>query len=163
MNDITARLLRSINIPAKLEPKGLFCDDGKRPDGMKLIPCAKGQSLVWDVTCVDTFASSYLTLTSMKAGSAADRAVTSKHNLYKKINTQNYKFVALAVETSGSWSSEAKEFFFSLGKNLEKISGDSRCIQFLYQRISLAIQQNNAACIMGSIPDDKKMDEIFNL
>lgn len=99
----------------------------------------------------------------MKAGSAADRAVTSKHNLYKKINTQNYKFVALAVETSGYWSSEAKEFFFSLGKKLEKISGDSRCIQFLYQRISLAIQQNNAACIMGSIPDDKKMDEIFNL
>lgn len=163
MNDITARAIRSINIPAKLEPTGLYRDDGKRPDGMTLIPWAKGQSLVWDATCVDTFANSYLKMTSTRAGSAADQAVTRKHNLYRKIKDQNYNFVALAVETMGSWSAEAKKFFHSLGKRLEKVSGDPRSGQFLYQRISLAIQKNNAACIMGGIRDDVKMEEIFYL
>ncbi len=77
---------------------------------MTLIPWTKGQSLVWDATCVDTFANSYLKQTSVKAGSAADQAVRRKHNLYKQIKNQNYKLVALAFETMGSWSTEAKEF-----------------------------------------------------
>lgn len=119
--------------------------------------------VVWDATCVNTFADSYIKRTSVKAGSAADSAVTKKHNLYKQIKSQNYKFVALAVETMGSWSNEAKEFFYSVGKRLEKVTGDPRSIQFLYQRISLAIQQNNAACVMGTIPDTVQMDEIFYL
>lgn len=145
MNDITARPFRSINIPAKLEPTGLYRDDGKRPDGMTLIPWARGQSLVWDATCVETFANSYLKQTSTRAGSAADQAVRRKHNLHQKIKGQNYKFVALAVETMGSWSTKAKQFLQYLGKRLEKISGDPRSGQFLFQRISWAIQKINAA------------------
>jgi hypothetical protein len=34
--------------------------DGKRPDGMTLVPWIKGQPLVWDVTVVDTLADSYV-------------------------------------------------------------------------------------------------------
>jgi hypothetical protein len=41
-------------VNSTLEPNGLSRDDGKRPDGMILVPWIKGQPLVWDVTVVDT-------------------------------------------------------------------------------------------------------------
>jgi len=37
-HDIIARTIRSIGIPAILEPPGLLRGDGKRPDGTTLIP-----------------------------------------------------------------------------------------------------------------------------
>jgi hypothetical protein len=47
-------------VNSTLEPNGLSRDDGKRPDGMTLVPWIKGQPLVWDVTVVDTLADSYV-------------------------------------------------------------------------------------------------------
>ena len=41
-----------------LEPSGLFCSDGKHPDGVTVIPWKNRRALVWDVTCADTFATS---------------------------------------------------------------------------------------------------------
>lgn len=51
-NNIIHRALNSANVPAKLEPTGLFRDDGKRLDGIALIPWEKGSCLAWDATCV---------------------------------------------------------------------------------------------------------------
>ncbi|CAH2218448.1 jg8322 [Pararge aegeria aegeria] len=39
-----------------LETPGLFRDDGRRPDGMTIVPWSMGRALVWDATCVDTLA-----------------------------------------------------------------------------------------------------------
>ena len=55
VNDLLRRTLASGGIPAVLEPSGTSRDDGKRPDGVTMTPGAKGKSLVWDYTCVDTF------------------------------------------------------------------------------------------------------------
>lgn len=66
MNDIIYRTLSSLHIPANLEPTGLSRNDGKRPDGVTLTPWFKEKPLIWDATCVDTFADSYLTKTSTK-------------------------------------------------------------------------------------------------
>ena len=59
LNNIINRGLSTANVPATLEPYGLFRDDGKRPDGVTLFPWSKGQFMVWDATCVDTLANSY--------------------------------------------------------------------------------------------------------
>jgi hypothetical protein len=37
-------------VNSTLEPNGLSRDEGKRPDGMTLVPWIKGQPLVWDLT-----------------------------------------------------------------------------------------------------------------
>jgi len=42
VNDLIQRALSSANIPSRLEPTGLSCNDGKRPDGLTLIPWANG-------------------------------------------------------------------------------------------------------------------------
>jgi len=47
VNEFLARSLRSIDMPAVLEPPGLMNPgDGKRPDGMTLVPWSAGRSLV---------------------------------------------------------------------------------------------------------------------
>ena len=47
MNAIVAKGFGSINVPIRLESTGLNRDDGKRPDGMTLIPWMKGRVLVF--------------------------------------------------------------------------------------------------------------------
>ena len=48
--------------------------DGKRPDGLALIPWQGGKPLTWDVSVVSTLADSYLHFTSHSASSAAETA-----------------------------------------------------------------------------------------
>ena len=60
------------------EPTGLCLDDSKRPDGITLFSWKHGMQLVWDVTCPDTLAQSYLHLTSKEAGKAAEKAEKEK-------------------------------------------------------------------------------------
>ena len=52
LNDIVKRALVAADIPATLEPRGLCQDDERRPDGVSLIPWARGRSLGCDATCM---------------------------------------------------------------------------------------------------------------
>jgi len=54
VNAILARTLRSVDVPAMLEPPDLIRGDGKRPDGMTIVPWSGGRTMVWDFTCPDT-------------------------------------------------------------------------------------------------------------
>jgi len=134
LNNIIHRALHSANIPAKLEPEGLFRDDGKRLDGMTLIPWKRGSCLVWDATCVDTLAASYINISKVKAGRAAERAALKKHNLYKAIKEKNYILVPFAVETLGPWCEEAKKFTDELGRLLVASSAEQRAKEFFLKK-----------------------------
>ncbi|KAF2896372.1 hypothetical protein ILUMI_09803 [Ignelater luminosus] len=68
-----------------------------------------------------------------------------------------------SVETFGPWSKEAQDLVHTIGTNLNQISGDSRSKQFLTQRISLAIQRGNAACVFETLTSSTSMEEIFYL
>ena len=48
VNDIICRALSSARVPSRLEPPGLFRLDGKRPDGVSVVPWKNGKLLVWD-------------------------------------------------------------------------------------------------------------------
>ena len=153
----------SADIPAKLEPVGLARDDGKRVDGMSLIPWTKGRTLVWDATCTDTLAPSNLRFGLKKAGGAADDKAHRKEAKYRSLINQNYHFVPFAVETMGSWSGDAIHFFNTLSRKITLKSNEPRSKSFLKQRISMAIQRGNAAAVMGTFRSCDKMDEIFYL
>ena len=60
INSIIQRSLAAAQIPSTLEPNGLFRSDGKRPDGLTIAPWRMGHLLVWDATCPDTYAVSYI-------------------------------------------------------------------------------------------------------
>lgn len=116
---------------------------------------------MWDTTCIDTVADSYLRKSALNSGSAAEFAQRRKHSLYTYIKSQNYIFVAFAVETFGPWSSDSLKLIKTIGTKLNKLSGDNRSNSYLVQRISVAIQRGNAACIMNTFPKSNSLEEIF--
>ena len=65
--------------------------------------------------------------------------------------TRTYLFVPLAFEVTGVWNAEAEEFFNCLGGRISGATGDARETTFLYQRLSIALQKGNAACIGKSV------------
>ena len=160
--DILKRACASVNVSATLEPTGLFREDGKRPDGLTLIPWSQGKCLLWDATCRDTLANSYLPSTSRTAGAAAAAAEVSKRRTYEGVSDL-YQFCPVAVETLGPMGSDAHTLIRDLGGRLRAETGEHRSTSFLYQRISIAIQRGNAASVLATIPPSAKFDEIFNL
>ena len=63
-------------VPAIKEPSGLDKQDGKRPDGLTLIPWRGGRPLIWDVTVVSPLASSYVDNAAANTGEVADMSAT---------------------------------------------------------------------------------------
>ena len=134
LNDIIFHALVKAGVPSTKEPAGLSRTDGKRPDGLTLVPWLAGKNAVWDVTVSDTLASSYLSATSVTAGSAAKLACTKKEHKYSELST-NYLFIPLAFESLGSVSSKTLIFLRDLGHRLTGASDDSRETAFLFQRL----------------------------
>ena len=67
INDIVWRAMRRAGIPSIKEPFGLLRDDGKRPDGVTMIPWSRGRCVAWDVTVPVTFTATHLPLTSIRS------------------------------------------------------------------------------------------------
>ena len=78
LNDVVRRGLSAAGIPSMLEPSGLDRGDGKRPDGITVYPYSRGRCLIWDATCVNTFASSNIIRAALAAGFVADAAEVRK-------------------------------------------------------------------------------------
>ncbi len=134
-----------------------------RPDGMTIIPWMNGQTLVWDATCSDTLAPSHIQTSEKEAGIVAENAAKRKLSKYKEIVEDGHHFLPFAVETLGPWCQEAINFISILGKKITNETGEQRATSFLRQRISIAIQKGNAACIMGTIPSCRSLEDIFYL
>ena len=154
INKIFSMAFIAASFPNKLEPYGISRRDGKRPDGITSYPWSQGRSLIWDVTVVDTVAQSYLHMTSNTIGAAADQAERDKHNNYIDLKSQ-YNFTPLAFETFGSIGPETSIFLKKLGKLMKKHTGEPRSLDFLMQRLSIAIQRGNAINIRSTFADSR--------
>ena len=82
VNNIIHRTLSAAGVPSRLEPPGLSRSDGKRPDGMTLVPWSLGRLLIWDATCPDTYAVSYRGQATTEAGCVAAHAEERKSGKY---------------------------------------------------------------------------------
>ena len=112
--EINDRSLVSAKVPSQLEPAGLRGSDGKRPDGMTIIPWSRGWLLVWDATCCDVFAS-HIGAAVSEPGAVAAKAEDNKVFKYCHLDAC-YQFVPVAVETCGTFGPQAGEFFRELGQ-----------------------------------------------
>lgn len=158
LNDIVHRAVTSAGIPAMKEPSGLARQDGKRPDGLTLIPWQGGKPLAWDVTVVCTMADSYVDAAARGAGSVAELAATRKSAKYAELS-RNYIFQPIAVENLGPMNLSAVDFLSELGSRLSSCSGEFRESAFLFQRISVAIQRFNSVLLHDSFPVSVNPDQ----
>ena len=104
-----------------LEPRGLYRTDGKRPDGVTMIPWEMGKQLVWDVTVVDALAPSGLNQGSLcNPGTTATEVEARKIEKYRELIDNGYIFQPEALEvqgSSGGWAEIGREQDVSAKKN----------------------------------------------
>ena len=134
-----------------LEPSGLSRGDGKRPDGMTLIPWQGEKNVTWDVTVTETVADSYPHLSAACAGSAPEGAASRKETKYAVLD-YSYTFIPLAFETYGPTNDKDTKFLQELGRRLRTISDDPRESVFLRKRISIILQRFHASLFLALLP-----------
>ena len=131
------------------EPTGLLRIDGKRQDGVTLIPWAKEPCLTRDATVSDIFATSHIASTSYLPGDTSEHAATLKKQKYAAV-LQTHEFVLLAIESSGIFNSEGLEFVKKIGGPLPNASSDETETAYLLLRISVAKKRRNSISFSGS-------------
>ena len=108
------KALVAAQVPSRLEPPGISWSDGKRPDGVTVVPWKSGRMMVWDVTCPDTFAVSYQSLATTEAGMVAARAEENKKIKYSNLDSC-YIIAPIAIETSGVVGAESMALLREIG------------------------------------------------
>jgi len=78
LNDLIARSFSASGVPVVKEPTGLSRSDGKRPNGLSLVPWQNGKALCWHVTVICPLADSYISAAARDAGAAAELAASRK-------------------------------------------------------------------------------------
>ena len=132
LNDLVVRSFASVGVPVTKEPAGLFRSDGKRPDGVSLVPCwQSGKSLCWDVTVTCPLAESYVDRASHQAGAAAELAATRKEDKYVYLGA-HYIFEPIAIETLGVFNASARHLLADLGRMISINTGEARETSFLF-------------------------------
>src|ERR1700761_3661853 len=103
----------------------------------------------------------FINESSKKSRSIADNAERYKHNHYLFLK-ENYIFTPLAFETLGCMGPETQQFIGKLGSLMRIASRETRSKDYLLQKISIAIQRGNAACISAALGSNK-IDEFYLL
>ena len=116
---------------------------------------------MWDVTCPDTLAPSHLDKAVAGPGAVATEAELRKRQKYSSINAASYIFQPIAIETLGAFGNEANVFITELGRRLQIATLDTRARMFLLQRLSVALQRGNAACVLGTVSEKAGHDDEF--
>src|SRR6218665_3799926 len=89
--------------------------------------------VAWDATSVHTCAASYIHLTSVAPGGAAELAADRKRGKYSNLPA-THDFVPVAIESLGPVNRTGREFLMELGRRMTTISCDPRETAHLFQR-----------------------------
>ena len=74
--------------------------DGKRPNGLSLIPWQVGKSLTCDITTVCPLADSYVAAAAQDTASVAELTAAHKSTKYIELNS-SHTFQSIAIESLG--------------------------------------------------------------
>ena len=151
MNDVVNRALHSIPIPTRLEPTGLLRDSTLKPDGVTLIPWTSGKPLAWDVTCAHPLAQSWRVTSQRNEAAVATAVEVRKYSKYKDFDV-DFHFEPVSVETLGGLGNSTRAFIKHLGGRITAATGDALSTSYLRQRLAIAIQIGNHACLAETLP-----------
>jgi len=93
-------------------------------------------------------------------GAVATETEAWKQSKYSSL-AATYYFVRVAVETLGALGEKAAQFISDLGRRIAATAAEPRSVVFLFQRLSVAIQQGNAASVTRTWVSSAKLDDIF--
>ena len=101
---------------------------------------------------MDALAPSCLNQDSLcNPGTTATEAEARKIEKYHELTDHGYISQPVVLEVQGSSGESSEIFITRLCKMLFRSQNDQRAGSFLKQRISMALQVGNAACILGGV------------
>ena len=110
-----------------LEARGLYRNDGKRPDGVTMIPWEMGKQLVWDVTVVDDLSPSRLNQGSLcNPGTTVIEAEVRKIEKYRELIDKGCIFQPMALDVQSSLGESSEIFTRRLCKLLCRSHDDQQ-------------------------------------
>ena len=124
MNDVVKRALQKAGLPSVLEPPGLDRGDGSHPDSITVFSFSGGRNLVWDCTCVYTFAGVHLNRSAMEAGIAANSSEERKRKY--AVLAEAHQFEPIAVETMRVYGESTGVIIRAIGRRLVEATGEPR-------------------------------------
>ena len=149
MNYVIKKALQKAGTLLVLELPGLDRGDGSLPDGKTVFPFSGGRSLVWDCTCVHTFAGVHLNRSAMEAGTAANSAEERKRRKYAAL-AEAHQFEPIAVETMGVHGECTGATLRAIGRRLVEVTEEPREVNWFRQNLAIAIQRGNAFSILSA-------------
>ena len=102
----------------------------------------------------------YISHATREAGAVAHRAEHLKVSKYAHLDSSHH-FIPVAVETSGVFGPEALSFIQDLSRHLRQVTGEPRSLEYLLQQISVAVQQGNAAAVLGTMGRSSGLETSF--
>lgn len=143
LNNVIQRALSSAYIPSRLEPANIFCSDRKYPDGVTMILWSTSKPLLWDATCPDTLAPSYVALATSEDGAVAAQAEERKKIKYSHLSS-THRFVPM-IETLEDFSLSALPFLLKNLSSQSIVLGEKNTSTkvYLLQHLFVAIQRDN--------------------
>jgi len=82
--------ITSAGLPITKESHGLTRSDGKRPEGLTMVPRKDGKPLTWDMTVVCPTAESYVEALARDAGSAAEFVALKKSDKHAALQQTHF-------------------------------------------------------------------------
>ena len=126
-----------------------------------MIPWEMCNQLAWSVTVVDALAPSRLNQGSLRnPQTTAAEAEARKIEKYCDLINNGYIFQPVAWKVQGSLGESSEFSITRLCKMLCRSQDDQRTGSFSKQRISVALQIGNAACVLVTVSDRDAFEEI---
>ena len=99
----------------------------------------------------------------MQPRTTATEAEARKIEKHRELIDSGYIFQPVALEKQGSLGESTENLITRLCKLLCRSHDDQPVGSFLKQRISLALQIVNAACVLGTVSDRDAFEEIYHI
>ena len=151
-NKVIKEALKSAGVPSTLEPRGNSRNDGKRPDGVSLLPWCRGRVVAWDFAYTHKLTISNLRLATSDGPAVATEAEYRKRGHYSAL-PEHTILGPVAIEKLGGIGKGSYVFLRTIGLRMKLLSTEPRSFAFLLQRLGIEVQNGNAGCIMESICD----------
>ena len=79
------------------------------------------------------------------------------------LSHMRFLFSPVAMDTMGVFAQPGLRLLKEIGRRIKKVKGEERATTFPIQRMRLAVQRTNVACILGTLPAGKELKGIFLL
>ncbi len=143
--------IQKIGCNTQLEKSGLL-GNSDRPADIYVYDWSRGEHVALDIGVTSVTRSSVVSRASTTRGAACEEYAAAKVRKYRaRCEAKGFRFIPLVVESTGTWTKEAKQFLNVLASRIaakkRRPLEDAKCQ--MYRSLSSVLQKGNAIAILN--------------